>query len=279
MRNLPGTSKLWSRKALAFTLIELLVVIAIIAILAALLLPGLAKAKMEAQKTKCMSNLKQLQTAYIMYSGDFSGRLVPNNATPTYEDSDSWMIGDARTNTNPATLQNGYLWPYNPSLGIYACPAETAMVTPAAGFGNPNPVPVPRQISYSMDYNLGSTNPGYAAYNITIDRQLVYPGPSMHSVFWHEDARSIDNGAYGIWPWGNNSWWNLPTSIHNKGCTMSFFDGHVESWRWQGTVVLQANIPPAGYIGGTTITVPTTSIPDMADLHRSQATVVPGAPL
>ncbi|HEX4121591.1 MAG TPA: prepilin-type N-terminal cleavage/methylation domain-containing protein, partial [Verrucomicrobiae bacterium] len=241
----------------AFTLIELLVVIAIIAILAAMLLPGLARSKQEAQKTDCLNNLKQLQLCYILYYGDYNGRLVPNDATSTAEDADSWMMGNARTMTNITNITSGYLYPYNKSYHIYVCPSETALAMSTDTGSIPASPATPRLLSYSMDYNLGSLNANYTAENITIDRQLLYPGPAQQSVFWHEDARSIDNGAYGIWPWGNDNWWNIPTSIHNKGCCMSFFDGHVEYWQWHGTVVLAAAIPANGYfVNYPAITVP-----------------------
>ncbi|HZI33241.1 MAG TPA: hypothetical protein VFF11_12945, partial [Candidatus Binatia bacterium] len=101
--------------------------------------------------------------------------------------------------------------------------------------------------------------------------QVINPNPTQQSVFWGEDPRSIDNGSFGIKPTGTWLWWNLPASRHNKGCTMSFFDGHVEYWKWRDTSVLAQGYPDPGVGHAMNVPAPTTD----RDLPRVQATTPP----
>ena len=131
----------------AFTLIELLVVIAIIAILAGMLLPAFSRAKSKAQSISCLNNLKQLQTAWLMYAHDNNDSLALNTARNVLgvrqEMPGSWVVGNAQVDTTSTNIQAGALFKHT-STGVYRCPGDKSTVTSRPG--------LPRTRSYSMSF-------------------------------------------------------------------------------------------------------------------------------
>ena len=224
------------QRSRAFTLIELLVVIAIIAILAAMLLPVLSKAKTKAQGIQCMNNSRQLMLAWQMYTGDNADRLVPaDGPNNTAWDGGGWLdyAPNRPENYDPnQNLKKSPLWPYcGRSTSIWKCPADHSYTVVGSSRR-------PRVRSMSMNAFVGGPAPGPSAGWQEFRKLSQITQPTRILVLLDEHEDSINNG----WFWINMSGYpstpaadvivNFPASYHNRAAGLAFTDGHSEIHRW-----------------------------------------------
>jgi type II secretory pathway pseudopilin PulG len=211
-----------------FTLVELLAVFGTIAILAALLLPILTKAKSRAQRLSCLNNLRQLSAAWTMYSGENDCLVPAGSSSP-----DCWVQGDmtkAAEAGNADLIRAGKLFHYNDNVSIYHCPSDPGVMIAGQS--------APTVRSYSMNSFMGSLDPVLpipSKYKSCFTKETDFKRPSELWVLLDEDSRSINDGSFRTDPTGL-VWWDFPSislGRHNYSFTLSFADAHSEIWTYR----------------------------------------------
>ncbi len=217
-----------ARERRAFTLIELLVVIAIIAVLMAVLMPALHRAREQGRRAACLSNLKQLTLAWIMYADD-NGDVLVNGATGYGNQNLSWgdhtgepaWVRGISTDWDEALehIRNGALWPYLKNEKIYRCP------TGRKG----------EALTYSIMFSMNAVNhpptQGVRGAHIKRRSEIRNPAPAYRLVFIDEGWMTAD--AFAV-HYDQEQWWDDPPVRHGDGTNVSFADGHAEHWKWRG---------------------------------------------
>ena len=229
-----------------FTLIELLVVISIIALLIALLIPVLGRARELGQRTVCLSNLKQLTLAWLAYAEEHDGKLVEGcaflNTSSGSRERESWLgrafsFPESRSELieNP---DKGALWSYIKDIDAYRCPrgrtghAATYTTVAAANGVYVEGTFLPGIRGRDL-LELGK-RVGRTVLRLTKLTDIVSPGAGQRAVFMDLGHTPVGKDFYVHYLYPRWDWFCAPPIHHRDGVTLSMADGHAEYWKWKG---------------------------------------------
>ncbi len=250
-------------KKRAFTLIELLVVIAIIAVLMAILLPSLNMARDQAKRMHCVSNVKNLTLAWILYKDDNDARLVGGFPNRT---SDAWMRGPTGNDPDPIEqkkegLRQGKLFAYVKNVNVYQCPSDQRQMRPPQyAFG-----------SFSISGPMNGEEKEWSNRHLILYTEIEHPATKY--VFVEEiDPRGWNKGSWVMDREGEH--WIDPLAIwHSKSrSTLGWADGHVDMHQWVNESTI--NMAERAAWGDTSVfdmTPPADERDDLRFMHKGYA--------
>ncbi len=243
-----------------FTLIELLVVIAVIALLMAILMPALARAREQAKLRVCLNNLSQLQLAWILYCDENDDKLVPagTKINPPIPNEITWYGGEDWRHTEEPLIQieeikKGLLYPYMKNIKAYRCPKATRIQMRSYSIIN----------AMNGPWEGAGTRAGEMITNRTkIER------PATRVVFVCENGKMSQDSYIIIYNY--EEWLDQPSGRHIVGSPFSFADGRTEFWKWKHQDTIKfCQMPPDDWSALVAGDTPKSS-PGNVDLHRLQ---------
>ena len=214
------------RRGSGFTLIELLVVIAIVAILMAVLLPSLHRAREQGKRAVCLNNLRQLALGWMQYAEANDEKLVngmggvPRPHEPPWVGRcwhDEFRAGAQLPEEDQiAAIREGALWPYCGNLKLYRCPT---------GFPG-------EMLTYSVMDEMNGSGDGTRGRGLYLKRRTEIRHPESLAAFIDEGWVTPD--SYAVY-YTQEYWWDDPPIRHGDGTNLAFADGHSNYWKWKGT--------------------------------------------
>lgn len=246
----------------AFTLIELLVVIAIIAVLMAMLMPTLNRAREQGRRAVCLNHLKTLTMSWIMYADQNDDNIVNGEAhwAPTanpiapiptsgpHRGERYWVGNDCASGyatgeqrpleMQTAAIRAGALYPYCAAEKVYRCPTGVRgeMRTYSTGYGMNGCFDAAGTFSGNLGVRVGKT-----VLMIKRRSEITSPAPAYRLVFLDEGRVTPD--SYAI-QYLTPQWWDPPFVRHADGTNVAYADGHSDYWKYKGAETIDVGKQP-----------------------------------